>query len=63
MNYPMKYPAFPDMNRVQRRLQEFARLKFEYGTNPAEICKVLGSAYASFNQSLELLLSLPEDAA
>jgi ADP-ribosylglycohydrolase len=63
MKYPLEYPKFPAFSQLQSRFQEFARLKFEYGADAAEIERTLQSAYSSMDRALERLLSLPQDNA
>lgn len=62
MNYPMQYPKFPDINRLQVRLREFSRLKHEYGADASKIEEVLNTTYAAMEKALQLLLAIPEDA-
>lgn len=62
MKYPLNYPKFPDINKLQERLQEYARLKYEYGADGVEIEKALGGAYEGLQKALEILLALPEDS-
>ena len=63
MNYPMTYPAFPDLGAKQNMLKEYARLKFEYGSDVAAIEAVLQNARAALDAAQAALLALPEDAA
>ncbi len=63
MKHPLQYPKFPNIDHLRNHLQEYARLKFEYGTDAADIEVVLNKAHDSLNQALKVLLSLPEDAA
>ena len=63
MNYPMEYPRLPELQELQERLQHFAYLKYEFGTDREEIEKVLNLACADMRKKLEALLALPEDAA
>ncbi|MCL2057693.1 MAG: ADP-ribosylglycohydrolase family protein [Oscillospiraceae bacterium] len=63
MDYPIKYPKMPDFNRIRGRLSEFSHLKYEYGSDKAEIEKILADAGAALDVALGKLLSLPEDAA
>lgn len=62
MKYPMQYPRIPDYGSLYHRLQEYARLKFEYGTDVVEIQKALDDAYSAVEKALKELLSLPTDA-
>lgn len=61
MKYPMQYPKQPEFNRLVERIVEFARLKFEYGTDAREIEKAFEAAAAGLNGALKQLLELPED--
>jgi hypothetical protein len=61
MNYPLKYPKIKDFVKLQEHLQEYSRLKFEYGAASEEIERTLDEAYARLRESLDKLLELPED--
>ena len=63
MQYPMKYPAFPDLAKSQEMLKEYARLKYEYGSDAAAIEAVLHQAREALDAARQALLALPEDAA
>lgn len=63
MKYPMEYPAFPEIGRLQERLREYARLKYEYGADAGAIEGVLAQAYDGMDGALKALLALPEDGA
>ena len=61
MEYPMNYPKMPDLNKLNGRLREFAKLKYEYGADRAAIEQALAEGGAALNAALEKLLKLPED--
>lgn len=61
MQYPKPYPKIPHMDKILKRLKEYAQLKHEYGAHITEIEGALKDAYSSVNKSLERLLALPED--
>lgn len=63
MDYPMKYPKIPELGRKTQMLAEYARLKYEYGANGAEIESKLADAYAALDGALAQIQGLSEDAA
>ena len=63
MEYPMNYPKIPELNKLTGRLSEFAKLKYEYGADRAEIENALAKGAAALKETLGVLLNLPEDAA
>jgi ADP-ribosylglycohydrolase len=63
MKYPTQYPKIPDMTRMNRYLQEYARLKFEYGADKGEIEKALEEANTAIGNAAARLKALPEDAS
>ena len=61
MDEPLKYPEFPALKPLLERLQEFARLKYEYGAEAGEIERTLAPALAALQGTLVALRALPED--
>jgi ADP-ribosylglycohydrolase len=61
MDEPLKYPEFPALKPLLERLQEFARLKYEYGVEAGEIERTLAPALAAMQETLAALSALPED--
>lgn len=61
MDEPLKYPEFPALKPLLERLQEFARLKYEYGAEAAEIERTLAPALATLQGTLVALRALPEE--
>ena len=61
MDEPLKYPEFPALKPLLERLQEFARLKYEYGAEAGEIERTLAPALAAMQGTLAALRALPED--
>ena len=62
LKYPLEYPKIPELNKLQNRLQEFAYLKYELGSDRLEIEKALNRACGDLRKALDALLALPEDA-
>ena len=63
MDERMAYPKFPDLRSLEERLQEFARLKSEYGADAGRIGRALGTAEAALRGAIQEIVDLPEDAA
>jgi ADP-ribosylglycohydrolase len=61
MKYPAQYPQMPDFVKLQELMQEYARLKFEFGADRRGIERILYSAYAELQNALDHLRALPED--
>lgn len=58
----MKYPKMPEIGRTVNLLQEYARLKFEYGTDREVIGKLLEQAEEGIREALDKLKQLPENS-
>jgi len=61
MNYPFKYPKFPNFHRLGAGLVEYARLKCEYGADIRSIQHLVSEAEQRLTEIIERLLQLPDD--
>lgn len=57
--YPLNYPQISDLSQIN--IDEYARLKYEYGADKKEIQQILDAAQATIRELKEKLKSLPED--
>jgi ADP-ribosylglycohydrolase len=63
MNYPLKYPKIQDLAQLQYQLVDYAKLKFECGSDAGQIEQAMETVHAALNTAMKQLLALPEDAA
>ncbi|GHU76349.1 hypothetical protein AGMMS49992_21860 [Clostridia bacterium] len=63
MELYQRYPKLPDFGYLKQRLEEHARLKYEYGSSSAAIEQALNDSYSAMANALETIKNLTEDAA
>ena len=61
MQYPMHYPRFPRFEQQIAQIRAYARLKYEYGSDPLTIENLLQAAESEIQSAMVQLLALPED--
>jgi ADP-ribosylglycohydrolase len=59
IEYPLKYPDFPDYEHYIKFITEYSRLKYEYGAHTADIQELIDDLAQSMRTTLKKIMELP----
>jgi len=62
MNYPLQYPKIPSLNDSIGPLNDYVKLKVEYGSNPEELLSLVEEAEKNLWDVIKKINSLEENA-